>query len=152
MTSSTAAAPDASADDAAPTGEPPPLRVAAGAGDEGTWRKRVPGIFVDVARFVLIASGLALIFSYIWGADVRGLFIALGVTSIVVGLPNSVLAGASFTNLSGAYALEEVTALEIGREHLAHLVSHKPLLLQDFGRIIDERRSKVHRAPAAASE
>ncbi|MCW2651197.1 MAG: small-conductance mechanosensitive channel [Mycobacterium sp.] len=367
------------------------------AAPEGTWRKRVPGIFVDVARFVLIAIGLALIFSYIWGANVRGLFTALGVTSIVVGLtlqnsvgqiisgllmlfeqpfrigdwldtpaargqvvevnwravhietgsglqitPNSVLAGASFTNLSrpagahklsvtttfsladppdlvcatlcavavalpqlrgdaapsavplggkeyrasiplkspaddgaakalflrwiwyaarreglhldeadeefstpdriekalrsvvaptlrlghpelqnlvphakmvrygtdeivqdsgqvpagmtflisgrvrltatapdgsviplgtldegsflgltaltrqrnlsGAYALEEVTALEIDREHLAHLVSHKPLLLQDFGRIIDERRSKVRRALAAASE
>jgi small-conductance mechanosensitive channel len=53
---------------------------------EGTWRKRVPGIFIDVARFVLIALGLALIFSYIWGANVRGLFTALGVTSIVIGL------------------------------------------------------------------
>ena len=364
---------------------------------EGTWRKRVPGIFVDVARFVVIAIGLALIFSYIWGANVKGLFTALGVTSIVVGLtlqnsvgqiisgllmlfeqpfrigdwldtaaargrvvevnwravhletgtglqitPNSVLAGASFTNLSrpagahrlsvtttfslqdppdrvcamlsrvaaklpqlrsdatptavalggmeystsiplkspaddgaakalflrwiwyaarrdglhlneaddefstpdriekalrsvvaptlqlghtelqeliphskivrygadeilqdsgqvptgmtflisgrvrltattadgsvlpigsldegsfigltaltrqtnlsGAYAVEEVTALEIGREHLEHLVSHKPLLLQDFGRIIDERRGQVRRALAAASD
>ncbi|WP_370069038.1 mechanosensitive ion channel family protein [Mycobacterium sp. MAA66] len=52
----------------------------------GTWRKRVPTIFVDVARFVLIAVGLALIFSYIWGANVRGLFTALGITSIVIGL------------------------------------------------------------------
>ena len=52
----------------------------------GTWRKRVPGIFLDVARFVLIAIGLAVIFSYIWGANIRGLFTALGVTSIVVGL------------------------------------------------------------------
>ncbi|MCV7251995.1 mechanosensitive ion channel [Mycolicibacterium fluoranthenivorans] len=52
----------------------------------GTWRKRVPTIFVDVGRFVLIAVGLALIFSYIWGANVRGLFTALGITSIVIGL------------------------------------------------------------------
>ncbi|MDR3660038.1 MAG: mechanosensitive ion channel family protein [Mycobacterium sp.] len=52
----------------------------------GTWRSRVPTIFVDVARFVLIAVGLALIFAYIWGANVRGLFTALGITSIVVGL------------------------------------------------------------------
>ncbi len=52
----------------------------------GTWRKRFPGIFLDVARFALIAVGLALIFSYIWGANVRGLFTALGVTSIVIGL------------------------------------------------------------------
>jgi small-conductance mechanosensitive channel len=52
----------------------------------GTWRKRVPTIFIDVGRFVVIAVGLALIFSYIWGANVRGLFTALGVTSIVIGL------------------------------------------------------------------
>jgi small-conductance mechanosensitive channel len=129
---------------------------------EGSWRNRIPTIFLDVARFVLIALGLALILSYIWGANVGGLFTALGVTSIVLGLalqnsvgqvisgllllfeqpfelgdwidtpsargrvvevnwrathidtgsglqvmPNSVLAGASFTNLSrpaGAFA------------------------------------------------
>jgi small-conductance mechanosensitive channel len=53
---------------------------------DGTWRKRVPSIFVDVGRFLVIAVGLALIFSYIWGANVRGLFTALGVTSIVIGL------------------------------------------------------------------
>ncbi|GLP78250.1 membrane protein [Mycobacterium antarcticum] len=52
----------------------------------GTWRQRVPTIFVDVGRFVVIALGLALIFSYIWGANVGGLFTALGVTSIVIGL------------------------------------------------------------------
>jgi small-conductance mechanosensitive channel len=53
---------------------------------EGTWRKRIPAIFVDVARFVLIAVGLAIIFSYVWGAHISGLFTALGVGSIVVGL------------------------------------------------------------------
>jgi small-conductance mechanosensitive channel len=56
------------------------------AAPEGTWRKRMPAIFVDVARFLLIAVGLAIIFSYIWGAHVAGLFTALGVTSIVIGL------------------------------------------------------------------
>jgi small-conductance mechanosensitive channel len=53
---------------------------------EGTWRRRMPTIFVDVARFVLIALGLALIFSYIWGANIRGLLTAFGIGSIVVGL------------------------------------------------------------------
>ena len=53
---------------------------------EGSWRKRIPSIFLDVARFVVIAVGLALIFSYIWGANVGGLFTALGITSIVLGL------------------------------------------------------------------
>ncbi|CAJ1582675.1 mechanosensitive ion channel family protein [[Mycobacterium] wendilense] len=53
---------------------------------EGSWRKRIPSIFLDVARVVLIILGLALIFSYVWGANVGGLFAALGVTSIVLGL------------------------------------------------------------------
>lgn len=30
---------------------------------EGTWRKRIPSIFLDVARFVLIAVGVGLIFA-----------------------------------------------------------------------------------------
>ncbi|MDT5311486.1 MAG: hypothetical protein QOE74_506 [Mycobacterium sp.] len=53
---------------------------------EGSWRKRIPSIFLDVARFLVIAIGLALIFSYIWGANVGGLFTALGISSIVLGL------------------------------------------------------------------
>ena len=53
---------------------------------EGSWRKRVPAIFRDVTRFLLIAIGLALIFSYVWGVRVAGLFTALGVTSVVIGL------------------------------------------------------------------
>lgn len=53
---------------------------------EGSWRKRIPSIFLDVARFALIAIGIALILAYIWGANVGGLFTALGVSSIVLGL------------------------------------------------------------------
>jgi len=53
---------------------------------EGSWRKRMPTIFIDVARFVLIALGLAVIFSYIWGANVGGLFTALGISTVVLGL------------------------------------------------------------------
>jgi small-conductance mechanosensitive channel len=53
---------------------------------EGTWRHRIPTIFLDVARFAVIAVGLALIMAYIWGANVGGLFTALGISSIVLGL------------------------------------------------------------------
>ena len=53
---------------------------------EGSWRKRIPSIFLDVARFALIAIGVAMMFSFIWGADVGRLFTALGITSIVLGL------------------------------------------------------------------
>jgi small-conductance mechanosensitive channel len=138
---------------------------------EGSWRKRIPSIFLDVARFVVIALGLAAIFSYIWGANVGGLFTALGISSIVLGLalqnsvgqvisgllllfeqpfqigdwldipsargrvievnwrathidtggglqviPNSMLAAASFTNLSrppGAHSISVVTVFSV---------------------------------------
>ncbi|KRA25797.1 hypothetical protein ASD65_16220 [Microbacterium sp. Root61] len=53
---------------------------------EGSWRKRIPSIFVEIARLVLVVVGLALLFSWVWEADVGGLIAALGVTSIVIGL------------------------------------------------------------------
>lgn len=51
-----------------------------------SWRKRLPTIFLDVARFALIGIGLAIILSVIWGVRVGGVFTALGVTSVVLGL------------------------------------------------------------------
>lgn len=139
---------------------------------EGSWRKRIPSIFLDVARFIVIALGLAFIFSYVWGANVGGLITALGVSSIVLGLalqnavgqiisgllvlfeqpfqlgdwldtpsargrvvevnwrathidtggglqiiPNSMLAAASFTNLSrppGAHSISVTTVFSLG--------------------------------------
>src|ERR1700730_569363 len=53
---------------------------------QGSWRQRVPTLFRDVTRLLLIASGLALTSSFIWGGRVGGLFTALGVTSVVIGL------------------------------------------------------------------
>lgn len=51
----------------------------------GTWRERMPGIFIDIVRLVMIVAGLAALFAWVWGANVGGLFAALGVTSIVLG-------------------------------------------------------------------
>jgi small-conductance mechanosensitive channel len=53
---------------------------------QGSWRERVPTIFRDVTRLALIAVGLGIIFSYVWGVRVGGLFTALGVGSVVIGL------------------------------------------------------------------
>jgi small-conductance mechanosensitive channel len=53
---------------------------------EGSWRQRIPSIFLDVARFALIAIGVGIMLAYVWGANVGGLFTALGVSSIVLGL------------------------------------------------------------------
>jgi CRP-like cAMP-binding protein len=49
-------------------------------------------------------------------------------------------------NLTTAYALEEVTALEIDREHIEDLVMRSPRLLQELGRIIEDRRKESSRA------
>lgn len=53
---------------------------------KGTWRERLPSIFVDVVRFLVIVVSIAILFSWVWGADVGGLFTALGIGSIVIGL------------------------------------------------------------------
>lgn len=53
---------------------------------EESWRRRIPAIFLDVGRFALIGVGLAVILSFIWGVRVGGVFTALGVTSVVIGL------------------------------------------------------------------
>lgn len=52
----------------------------------GSWRERLPTIFIDLGRLVLIVIGIAVLFSWVWGANIGGLFAALGVTSIVIGL------------------------------------------------------------------
>jgi CRP-like cAMP-binding protein len=49
-------------------------------------------------------------------------------------------------NLTSAYALEELTALELDREHIEDLVMRSPLLLQELGRIIEDRRKESSRA------
>jgi len=53
---------------------------------EGSWRSKVPSIFVDIVRILLILVSVAVLFSVVWQADVGGLFTALGVGSIVIGL------------------------------------------------------------------
>lgn len=52
----------------------------------GTWRDRLPGIFVDLGRLILIIIGIGLLLSWVWGANIGGLITAVGVTSIVIGL------------------------------------------------------------------
>lgn len=71
---------------------------------QGTWRNRLPSIFVDIARILIIAVSLAVLFGWIWGADVGGLFTALGIGSIVIGLA---LQNAVGSVLSGLFLLFE---------------------------------------------
>ncbi len=52
----------------------------------GSWRERLPAIFIDLGRLVLIILGVGLLLSWVWGANIGGLIAAVGVTSIVIGL------------------------------------------------------------------
>ena len=52
----------------------------------GTWQRKVPRLLRDLLRLLLVAIGLAPIYSFVWGREIEGALAALGVTSIVVGL------------------------------------------------------------------
>jgi len=52
----------------------------------GTWQHKVPRLLRDVLRIVLVAIGLAIVYSFVWGREIGGAIATLGVTSIVVGL------------------------------------------------------------------
>jgi small-conductance mechanosensitive channel len=71
---------------------------------QGTWRNRIPSILVDIARVLLIAVSLAVLFGWIWNADIGGFFTALGVGSLVIGLA---LQGAVGSVVSGLFLLFE---------------------------------------------
>jgi small-conductance mechanosensitive channel len=77
---------------------------------QGTWRNRIPSIFVDIARVLLIVICLAVLFGWIWNADIAGFFTALGIGSIVIGLA---LQNAVGSVLSGLFLLFE-QPFEIG--------------------------------------
>ena len=70
----------------------------------GTWRNRLPSIFTDIARALLIIVCLAVLFSAVWSVDVAGLFTALGVGSIVIGFA---LQNAVGSVVSGLFLLFE---------------------------------------------
>lgn len=57
-----------------------------GSARSGTWRERMPKLFADLARVILVAIGAMVIYSNVWGREVQGALTALGVGSVVVGL------------------------------------------------------------------
>ena len=52
----------------------------------GSWQRKVPALLRDLIRLLLVAIGLAVVYSFVWGREIEGALAALGVTSIVVGL------------------------------------------------------------------
>jgi small-conductance mechanosensitive channel/CRP-like cAMP-binding protein len=57
-----------------------------GSARPGSWQARVPKLFRDLARTVLIGVGAAIIYSQVWGQEISGALTALGLGSIVIGL------------------------------------------------------------------
>jgi CRP-like cAMP-binding protein len=53
---------------------------------------------------------------------------------------------------ASARAVDEVTVVQVDREHVEELVARKPLLLQDIGRTIEDRRRSARRALAAVRD
>ena len=53
---------------------------------EGRAARQVPKLFLDLGRILVIAIGIAVVLSLVWGYDLNNLITALGVSSIVLGL------------------------------------------------------------------
>ncbi|MFM8251302.1 MAG: mechanosensitive ion channel domain-containing protein [Planctomycetota bacterium] len=51
-----------------------------------SWRQKVPTLFRDLLRAMLVAIGAMVIYSQVWGNNLEGALTALGVGSVVVGL------------------------------------------------------------------
>jgi CRP-like cAMP-binding protein len=78
--------------------------------------------------------------------------VAVPVTTLNAG---SFLGQATLTRqpvLATAQAVAEVTVVQIGRDQLEDLLQRNPSLLQEFGRLIDERRGHVRRALSSIGE
>ncbi|MBK9387177.1 MAG: mechanosensitive ion channel [Planctomycetes bacterium] len=72
--------------------------VAAG-GDQGR-RGKVPKLFLDILRFVIVLLGGAIAVSTVWGIELSGLITALGVGSLVVGLALQDTLGSVFAGVA----------------------------------------------------
>ena len=51
----------------------------------GSWQAETPKIFRDLLRSILIATGVAIVLSSVFGVNLQGAFAALGLGSVVIG-------------------------------------------------------------------
>ncbi len=70
----------------------------------GTKRKtKIPQLFLDIFRVMMVLLGAAIVLSMVWGADLGGLVTALGLGSFVIGLALQDTLGNLFSGIALVY-------------------------------------------------
>jgi len=62
------------------------FRQGGGRASRPSWTERVPKLFRDLVRAILVAVGAMVIYSQVWGHEISAALTALGLGSIVIGL------------------------------------------------------------------
>lgn len=68
--------------------------------DKSSFLANIPGLLLDLLRLTLVLIGAAIIISTVWGADLQGALVGLGVGGIVLGLALQDTLSAVFAGLS----------------------------------------------------
>lgn len=68
--------------------------------DKSSFLSNIPGLLLDLLRVTLVLIGAAIIVSTVWGADLQGALVGLGVGGIVLGLALQDTLSAVFAGLS----------------------------------------------------
>ena len=66
-------------------------------------KAKVPQLFLDIFRVVMVLFGAAIVLSMVWGADLGGLVTALGLGSFVIGLALQDTLGNLFSGIALVY-------------------------------------------------
>lgn len=67
------------------------------------FKPKVPQLFLDIFRVVMVLFGAAIVLSVVWGADLGGLVTALGLGSFVIGLALQDTLGNLFSGIALIY-------------------------------------------------
>jgi small-conductance mechanosensitive channel len=67
------------------------------------FKTKIPQLFLDIFRIVLVLFGAAVVLSEVWGADLGGLVTALGLGSFVIGLALQDTLGNLFSGVALVY-------------------------------------------------
>ena len=71
--------------------------------DKSSWRGKVPQLFLDIFRVLLVLTGGAIVLSYVWNVELGGLVTALGLGSFVLGLALQDTLGNLFSGIALVY-------------------------------------------------